>query len=1795
MIEPKEEVTPEEVAKVEREAEAPAPLVLVVDEMSPLKRFFLTGKIHKQVKQEPTKEYKVEPKDEVKEEPTEEPKTEPKDEPKEEPKEEVNGKPKDKVKEKVEEEVFPTEETEAPASTILDVEEEIISPIKKFFTTGIFASLKKKKKLIEEETPEYETIEKEQELQSIEKQEDVNTPEEAGLEQEPTEEEISPGVEGEQNEKELQFEIAATMLAGVTDSLMDETSNVPELTELIKSNVSKTSGNREDVLEAQTATNILQTIISNEAELLSSGSSVQDILEDQCPSWSFVTVITNKAETNEAKRLSSQNKVKTQESLEEQSHSWGFVTVTEDVPEEEPAPVLLLTVTSNEAKLLNSQEKAKSQGSPVQDMIDKQSSSWGFHTVISNEAELLSSQEKAKNQGSPLRKLLSGAGLKKLTRKQRGCKPDKLTGSGEHVAEDLLSSTDSVEYQKGESTASLPEELAAEQVNVSAQAGLSHESDDVTSDSERKKDGTWTSFKKRMTPKRHPKRSSESEDESALVGLHEEPKQSEGEQVLEHITEEPKKKVDISVSWEALLCGSAKRRGRKTSDSEEEAPMNEGKILSEPGNTAESPLDSSQERGYEHFTSSPEQVGSPSGSEGGSTWKYLKKLITSKTKAKTEEAVKVSSPEQMQSGIEITKEKSSFSLKKLIPGRKKGKHGEKQEPISSDEADKGVGSDDEEDSETPAVVPMSEFDAEELGEKHNISTEAVIETPLHITEEETQPDISSTFTESAIPKDTLPTEAEKAQAKYTVEQLAPSTSPTAMEDFEDLTEFISKHQQLSDIPEEGLIEETIATQVSTPEEANQDDTIAEDLIELTSEAVTAPEPLDEETTEMVSAVSQLTDESPKTSGSTTPVPLEYELKDTELLLHETVDTISRTQTLSLVNTKDPHLEAISVSPQILHTPKEKEATVLIAHEKSDAVEIRTGEESQQIDAVDKSPVTSMVECPSEVIEVVPTELAPGDTEESDAARITTDDLHKAEDESIPIMLIETEKDPQTELVNELEEARPELVAYINSEEGVAQVDEKVVAEDTPQPDTESLDVSVTDKLISIQPHTEFILEEEKAEFLDVAEDAADNENAPVIETITCEVQDVTAAMHDVSMSKPSDVLECLIAIVTPEVESPEKRDPVGSLRPLEEARPVLVTTVNSEEAQVEGKDVLKTLIAVVAPEVESPEKKDPLGALRPLICAAMVQTLKVEDMVVMKNVPSAQFVDGHVIQVQVTDAELKSAEEIDEIMLEVGSSDANDHKIILQQVNTEIESDEANVETTLEVGSTDDHEIIVQVADAWLKSAQVIVDKVLEIDSTNVTDHEIQLKGLDVETESAETIVDTVLEVVLTDVKGHEIQVQVTDANAEKGSAEAIVETALEVVSSTDTKEVIDVCNKMEDEGEGENANEEIEEDMFEEASSIITLEIVQQNASEDPNIVPQSSQKAEVELSSEAEVSKSPESTPAVAVIDSQGHPHVTAQVRKTIHLFENYLDLNTQGNAQEPSEKETEPSIALEVDTVCEDRKAPEAFVEPTSEFNSIPDDTVPTTFAESCSQADVQDVFGTEAEFIIYSEVDQAIDVSDSTSGHKKELVGMVVESAKESVESLEKRLSIESQVHIHLHIKPRDAGVVSAGLESSPLAIWPPPSTTAEVAVNTDSPLTESIESASTIAKSSVNTDCVLTESMESAQLCEVSQIEQTSDTTPHVPLHTPPVTVLYTLNPETEQVMTNAVGSNPHIEEENDLELWLDAEDDIGTVKSNVLEVLSKKTDRGVEKTLQDSEEIFDIALEPQSVLSGGDT
>ncbi|KAF1374580.1 hypothetical protein PFLUV_G00230570 [Perca fluviatilis] len=472
-------------------------------------------------------------------------------------------------------------------------------------------------------------------------------------------------------------------------------------------------------------------------------------------------------------------------------------------------------------------------------------------TIILTEPEILNSQEKDKVQASPLKRLLSGSSLKKLSKKQRGRKSSdaKLSDSGEHGSDQLLSSTGSAENQKEEGCAQHSAEAVGEE------------------------DGAWASFKKLVTPKKRIKRSSLSNEETQIPGSVEEPKPSEGGQISDLSTEEGKKRKDSSVSWESVLCGSGRRRSRKTSDSEDEILQ----IDKQDGGSkhgTELALESSNEVD-EMLAYSPKEAGSPSEGDGGSTWKSLKRLVTPKKKAKDEDESK----DHVQSDSEVTQDESSFSIKKLLPGRKKRKSAEKQDQVSSDEADKDVASGDE-DSETPAVVPLSEFDTVET-EVH-IQTQADVES--HIPKEgdhELQQDLLDQMAEPVLPCDNLQTEVKKVQDNVVALENQASKTPATNEEPDDFTESISK-QQLSDIPEE-------ATPASATEEAARDDTIAEDLIEITSEAITAPEPLDitlTDETEMISAVSQLSSESSKTSGNTTPVPAEYDLMETDVLLHQ---------------------------------------------------------------------------------------------------------------------------------------------------------------------------------------------------------------------------------------------------------------------------------------------------------------------------------------------------------------------------------------------------------------------------------------------------------------------------------------------------------------------------------------------------------------------------------------------------------------------------------------------------------------------------------------------------------------------------------------------------------------------------------------------------------------------------------------------------------------------------------------------------------------------------------------------
>nr|XP_061785523.1 A-kinase anchor protein 12-like isoform X1 [Nerophis lumbriciformis] len=360
-------------------------------------------------------------------------------------------------------------------------------------------------------------------------------------------------------------------------------------------------------------------------------------------------------------------------------------------------------------------------------------------TEVTSDSELQTSQEKVKPHGSPLKKLFAGAGLKKLSTKKQKSKKDteaKVTESGDQGTEKLQSSSESTESAaKADSGPSTPEESGEYAIETeAAQAESTKESEgEVASDGEKKKEGiiAWSSFKKLVTPKKRVKRPSESDDEatsdkaakSATLSSSEsapladksveeevkEDKLSEEELKLENTeklvsnTEEPKRKMDTSVSWEALMCmGGPKKRTRKTSDSDDE----ETKIDEE--GAAPAPVDEDKEdktetagenpenvESEDEAASSPEPLSSPP--ERESTWDTLKRMVMPKSKVKVEERVEQST-EQVEPESDAPNEESSFSLRKLFPGLRKKKV-EKQASTECED-------------DTPAVVPLSEFDTQ---------------------------------------------------------------------------------------------------------------------------------------------------------------------------------------------------------------------------------------------------------------------------------------------------------------------------------------------------------------------------------------------------------------------------------------------------------------------------------------------------------------------------------------------------------------------------------------------------------------------------------------------------------------------------------------------------------------------------------------------------------------------------------------------------------------------------------------------------------------------------------------------------------------------------------------------------------------------------------------------------------------------------------------------------------------------------------------------------------------------------
>ncbi|KAG1946562.1 A-kinase anchor protein 12 [Pimephales promelas] len=642
-------------------------------------------------------------------------------------------------------------------------------------------------------------------------------------------------------------------------------------------------------------------------------------------------------------------------------------------------------------------------------------------------------------------------------------------------------------------------------------------------------------------------------DEEPVIG---EPKPAEEELVADVSPQESKKKSDTTVSWEALICGgSSKKRARKTNENETEDKGEENE------KTTDSPLGSSFEGDYDHLTSSNEQTGSPAEGEMRSTWKMFKKMVTPKRKVRTGES---STPEQIPSDSEMNKD-DSFSKKKLIPGHKKRKSEARQEQTSSDEAARDNETDDEDD-ETPAIIPLSEYEIIEPE-----SLKEVNEQRVEITIEHEKPEMALQVLEKDTSNDKI------------AATISSNTGPTVIhglsEDFEELTDFVSKHQQLSDIPEEGIIEESIVTPVSSAEWTTQDDTLSEDIVELTADAVTAPEPASEQfigddTTEMVSAVSQLT-ESPWTSGHVTPVSAEYSVQTSDVILQEAIQSICMTPSVQSVTTKDERQEslAVSSSPYIVQSYTQEEKTVLVAHKKTEATAICTGLVSQEIESVEEHLPAHLVEAIPEVSDAVPTEFVSDNlTDEPEAAEHVTDEVYEAEIKYVKteyqeIIVNEEESGTETQLdieqviqlveeplMEESEETHMEgkteecttgvelgqMIDTMQSEAGLDQA----MSDYTNLPETEcplypELEEPVYEQQLAAKPEKELKLP-------DVELSPAEFEQAALAEVVETLTHGVVDNISDTTTSKTSDVPEEEIEMIASVEECLESKESIIS-------------------------------------------------------------------------------------------------------------------------------------------------------------------------------------------------------------------------------------------------------------------------------------------------------------------------------------------------------------------------------------------------------------------------------------------------------------------------------------------------------------------------------------------------------------------------------------------------------------------------------------------------------------------------
>ncbi|XP_068198017.1 A-kinase anchor protein 12b isoform X2 [Antennarius striatus] len=982
-------------------------------------------------------------------------------------------------------------------------------------------------------------------------------------------------------------------------------------------------------------------------------------------------------------------------------------SVMAETPAETPAE----TTTTEEPK----QEKAKAEACAEEEKAP---------AVVLVEPELLSSQEKSKPQGSPLKKLFTGAGLKKLSTKKQKTKKDnesKLTESGEQVTEQLQSSSDSADAPKAESGPSSPEDSGEHVIAVAVpQTESSQETDvEVASDGEKKKEGiiAWSSFKKLVTPKRRVKRSSESDDEAtsekpaktatlsssesaALADksveeetkedkpTEEEPKTENTEKLLSS-TEEPKKKMDTSVSWEALMCmGGPKKRTRKTSDSDDEETKIEEELQApveeEVESKTEAAIETSQNAECEGEVSPPEPASSPQ--ERESAWDTLKRMVMPKNKAKSEEKPEEST-EQVQSDSEAPKDESSFSLKKFLPGRRK-KKSEKQAS-----AEQGSG---EEDSDTPAVVPLSEYNEQPV--------EAEQETP-------TEPAVD-VVAEPAV-----------VQTKLSAEERSPSWIPAIVEDTD------HKLDDLSDIPEE-------AENAVTPKSVDTD--ITEE--EIKSESLDA-----------IEQKLSIAEVKPVIAAAeATPVPQEPTPESVTKIIEDI--EVSEIPTKITVTTDDVPTQVVSEKTECLLEAESKTNIILESHSCEDAVAICTGLETKDIaEIATEEPVIPIIESVGVMCDTISTNVPEVEPQPSPEEAIVTEDVVvMTQVQQSETIVVESTVETSLGEVMDIQEASENCEAEIET----AMIDITEENELITHVTIPSQEVPViTETVVLVAPESDHVPTSEVVTVIETIGDeqmqvqeinekdsAIETMEATTLQTVDSEVCDVidqaTEKTDEIKKEVQEETeIEAQSMVIAQAViqdamgrvsdNAPEPNDPTNAAITIHESAQAVATTEKEIELSTDNA-VISDVSVMVACE-KSPET----------LCVAMevIDTVLVEDVTSLDTSVAEEKREEELnkaMEVNVSE-EIVTVEEVVEIKTE--SETEKDQVEEEQSKGTDFQETDANEEAeevepqseeeTSKAPSKEDDEKVLEIhtpVQVVLQTAQEIEEPLVEVEAVTEID-----------------------------------------------------------------------------------------------------------------------------------------------------------------------------------------------------------------------------------------------------------------------------------------------------------------------------------------------------------------------------------------------------------------------------------------------------------------------------------------